>query len=115
MKKLLGAILFVSSMTAGAQGVVAKGGSIDCGEWLDARKTKTAGYYEHYLLGLIDGMSLGRVVNIWAGKGGRITVAQYYYWMDTYCEKNPLQMTVSGAYDFANEMSDGYYTKKMQR
>ena len=103
------------SMAAGAQGIVAQGGSIDCGKWLSARKMQTANYYEHYLLGLIDGLALGRSVNVWAGKGGRVTTEQFYFWIDAYCEKNPLDMTVTAAFSFADEMSDGLFKKKAQR
>ena len=108
-------IILVFSMNAGAQGITAKGGSLDCGKWLDARKTQTAANYEHYLLGLIDGMAFGRAVDVWAGKGGHITQVQFYYWMDAYCEKNPLDFAVTATFNFANEMSDGLYKKKMQR
>lgn len=79
------------------------------------RKTQTATNYEYYLLGLIDGMAFGRAVDVWAGKGGHITQVQFYYWMDAYCEKNPLDFAVTATFNFANEMSDGLYKKKMQR
>lgn len=97
---------------ASAQGVMTQGGSVDCGKWLTARKSKTANYYEHYLLGIVDGLALGRWVDVWAGKGGRVTSEQLYFWMDGYCEKNPLDMMVTGAFDFADEMSQGVFKNK---
>lgn len=115
MKKVLSLIILVCCLSAGAQGVGTKGGSIDCGKWLSARKSQTANYYEHYLLGLVDGLALGRWVDVWNGKGGRITSEQFYYWIDAYCEKNPLSMTITGAFNFADEMSDGLFKKKATR
>ena len=102
------------SMTAGAEGILLKGGSVDCGKWLNARKLQTAKYYEHYLFGVVDGLALGNGINVWAGKGGRVTQEQFYYWMDAYCQKNPLDFTVTGAWEFADEMSEGSFKKKAQ-
>lgn len=107
--------LLLSSITASAQGIETKGGNVDCGKWLSARKSNTASYYEHYLLGYIDGLAVGRWVDVWAGKGGRVTSEQFYYWMDAYCEKKPLDMTLTGAFNFADEMSDGIFKKKARK
>lgn len=79
MKKLLSVFFLAFCLSAGAQGIGTKGGSIDCGKWLSARKSETANYYESYLLGLVDGLALGRWVDIWSGKGGRVTREQFYY------------------------------------
>lgn len=108
-------MLLMSSVTAGAQGVMTNGGTMDCGKWLSARKSMTANYYEHYLLGIVDGLALGRWVDVWAGKGGQVTTEQFYYWMDAYCEKNPLDMTITGAVNFADEMSNGVFKKKAKK
>lgn len=98
-----------------AQGVLMQGGSLDCGTWLSARKSNTANHFEHYLLGAIDGLALGRLVDVWGGKGGRVTREQFYYWMDNYCEKNPLDMTITAAVNFADEMSNGVFKTKAKR
>ncbi len=113
--KLLIFLLVIISISASAQGVIVKGGSIDCGKWLTARKTNTANYYEYYLLGIVDGLALGRAVDIWTGKNGRITSEQFYYWLDSYCEKNPLNMTITGAFNFADEMTAGEFNSKARR
>ncbi len=115
LKKLLVLLMVLSSLGANAQGVVAMGGIVDCGKWLEARKNNIANYYEHYLLGLVDGFALGRVLDVWSGKGGRVTKEQFYFWMDNYCQKNPLNMTVTGAAAFANEMTDGAFNQKVKK
>ena len=114
-KILIVLLIFTGSITATAQGVMAYGGNVDCGKWLSARKSNTANYYENYLLGLVDGLAIGRWVDVWAGKGGRVTSEQLYYWMDSYCEKKPLDMTITGAVNFADEMSGGVYKKKASK
>lgn len=86
--------------------------AINCGDWLKVRKANTAAFFEYSLIGLIDGLALGRGVEIWRANGIPVTRDQLYYWMDAYCQKNPLSMVITGAYVFANERSYGLFDKR---
>lgn len=41
----------------------------DCGEWLKARKLKRSSPYEAHLVGLLSGMAIGRMIDIWKAHG----------------------------------------------
>ena len=89
-------------------------GVVDCGKWSSARKTNSAQYLEHVLVGTINGMSLGGGIEIWAGTdGSKISREQLYLWMDGWCQKNPLENIVGGAWYFANERTKGAYEKRL--
>lgn len=101
-------LLFVS--TAQSQQIMLYG-VIDCGQWLKARKDGAAQYYEYNLLGLINGLQMGRKISIWNYNGTKITAEQFYFWMDNYCSKNPLSSTITGAGVFANEVTNSEFNK----
>jgi len=65
-------------------------GTLDCGEWVAARKAAMAQYYEHYLLGVLNGLSMGRRVDIWRIQDNKMSREQAYLWMHNYCQSNPL-------------------------
>jgi hypothetical protein len=84
-------------------------GWIDCGTWLESRKSNTSKILEEHMVGMINGMSLGSGVEIWGRPGSKVSRDQFLFWMDNYCQKNPLSSTVAGAIDFADEVSWGEY------
>lgn len=101
------------SVTAFAQessGVVIDG-HVDCGEWLSARKVSSASHFETFLIGIVNGLALGRVIDIWDAGGLRVSREQLFYWMDAYCEKAPLSNVISGAFGFADERTNGQFTE----
>lgn len=78
-------------------------GMVDCGLWRDARKKDSAAVLEGYLVGLINGMAVASQTEIWKAKGISVTESQVYYWMDGFCEKNPLKDVIQGAFEFKRE------------
>lgn len=111
MKRIFILLFFLAVNSIYAQGVAVQG-HLDCGRWLEARKNSNSKHFEHYLLGFVNGLALGRMVDIWNAKGTTISNEQLYYWMDNYCNKNPLNSAITGSFDFANEMTNGEYNKK---
>ena len=109
-------VLFISTIVS-AQSILVAGTQVDCGTWISARKNNTSSHYEHYLLGLLNGLALGRGVEVWQRKNTSTTVTtvQFYYWMDAYCQKNPLEGVMPGSLAFANEMSNGDFNKAYKK
>ena len=104
----------LSAAATNAQGVQTAA-ILDCGDWLDARKNAVSTTYEHYIIGLVDGLALGRAIDIWRPNNVRISRAQFYYWMDEYCKKNPLSNATTGSFRFADEVTSGEFTKKLKK
>ncbi len=111
MRKIFIFCLFLNLNLSHAQSIYVQG-TINCGLWLEARKNNNSVHFEHYVLGFVNGLALGRNVDIWRAKGMEISNEQLYYWMDNYCKNNPLKGVVIGAFDFANEMTNDEYRKK---
>lgn len=103
--------MFMSLPVFSAEGIWTQG-SINCGDWLNARKTNKADYLEHYLVGLVNGLALGRSVEIWHANGVNVTQDQFFYWMDAYCQKEPLSTPITGAGVFANERTNSLFEKR---
>lgn len=83
----------------------------DCGEWVKARKLKRSSPHEARLVGLLSGMAIGRMIDIWKAQGKPMTREQAYLWMDKYCESNPRSKVVIGAEELANERTNGEYRR----
>ena len=83
----------------------------DCAEWTKARKLKRASPYEAHLVGLLSGMAVGRMVDVWRARGNPMTRDQAILWMDKYCEANPRAKVVVGAEELANERTNGEYRR----
>jgi len=86
----------------------------DCGEWVKARKLKRSSPHEARLVGLIDGMAIGRVIEIWKAQGNPMSKEQAYLWMDKYCQSNPLSLVVTGADVLADERTNGAYNRQLK-
>ena len=71
-------------------------GISDCGEWAVARKTNLAMALEHYVIGVLNGMSFATQKEFWQAKGVRISREAAYLWMDNYCQSHPFE-TILGA------------------
>ncbi len=83
----------------------------DCGDWVKARKLKRATPYEAHLVGLLSGMAIGRMIDVWKAQGNPMTRDQAILWMDKYCEANPRAKVVIGAEELANERTNGEYRR----
>jgi hypothetical protein len=71
-------ILILTTGQANSQGAVHIEGIVDCGEWVKARTDAQAGYLEHYLIGLINGLTLGRNLEFWHANGSRLSREAVY-------------------------------------
>lgn len=83
----------------------------DCGEWVKARKLKRSSPHEARLIGMLDGMAVGRMIDIWKAQGKSMSKEQVYVWMDSYCQANPQSRIVVGAEELANENTMGEYRR----
>ena len=90
-------------------------GSVDCGMWIDARSKNNAVALESFTVGLVNGLSIGSVLNIWSAKGVAVSQSQLNFWMDEYCKKNPLSGIFQGANVFADEMTNGKFSKQLKK
>ena len=100
MKKALFVALAVMMLLvngpAKAQGVTVDR-TLDCGMWIKARNEKLSGSFELYLIGLINGLTLGHMWEFWKkGSSTSLNRESVYIWMDSYCRDNPLKDVESG-------------------
>lgn len=101
--------------TTYAQVGVVQQNSVNCGLWLKGRQTNAAQYLEHFLTGTVNGMAMGAWIEIWRGTSGvLVSPEQLYFWMDGWCQKNPLTSTEEGAFAFANERTNGAYGNRLK-
>ena len=90
-------------------------GTIDCGSWVKARKENRAEYFEHFVIGFVNGLALGRFVEIWQADGIKVTRDQVHLWMDKFCADNPLNSVTAGAMQLANERTRGEFGKALRK
>lgn len=86
-------------------------GKLDCAGWVEGRAQGNAVPIEHYTQGLLNGLAMGRGVEIWKGQGQQISPKQAFLWMDKYCRDNPLSHVMTGAYALANEKTAGGFNR----
>ena len=107
MKKLLLIVILMCTNAVYAQTVIQTQSSVDCGLWVNSRKTNSAIVLESYLIGTVNGLALGASIDIWRGTNKLlVSTEQFYLWMDNWCQKNPLKETLEGVFDFANERTN---------
>jgi hypothetical protein len=72
--------------------------------------TKAEVFFEAYVLGYLDGFSMGRHSEFWKADGRLISDEAVYLWLDEHCKANPLQAIQSGLFvlftDRANDTSN---------
>ena len=110
MKKYFTIFLILISCAANSQDLSIEG-QLDCGKWLDARKRNSASVLEHYIIGTVNGVTIGSGLEIWSAGGIRTTRSQLYYWMDAYCTKNPLNDVFPGVIEFVDEKTKGAWKR----
>ena len=111
MKRIVIVVFLLFGYPLFAQGVWLEG-ELDCGEWLTARKQDKAQFFEHYIVGVVNGLAAGRSREIWRAAGIKISREQLYFWMDSYCQKNPLSDVISGTVKFSDERTNEEFSKK---
>lgn len=94
-----GACLAAAAMLAcgSARAAVVIEGVVDCRDWLEGRANHTAENLEHYVLGLLNGLTLGRGKEFWRAGGSKFSPTQAYGWIDDYCRANPMHQVMTGA------------------
>lgn len=98
---------------AAAQGIFLKG-TVDCGRWIKAREEKISEVLEGYVQGTINGLALGRSVEIWKGDGIEVSVDQAFLWLDNYCRQNPLQDVMPGLIKFSDERTSKRFSTALR-
>ena len=114
MKRTLATIIFFTSTITNAQSIFIEG-TANCGTWLEARTAKMAGNLESFVLGNVNGLAVGRLIDIWRFKKSNVSREQLYFWMDEYCRKNALKGILEGSLSFADEMTNGEFGKAQQK
>ena len=77
-------------------------GALDCGTWLEARRAGLV-RAEGWLVGVLNGVTIGSGIEFWQAGDGMITNDQLFYWMDKYCRENPLNDVMDGVGKLFNE------------
>ncbi len=114
MKKYAAILLMLLTISAKGQELSIEG-QLDCGKWLDARKQNSAVVLENYIIGVVNGMTIGSGIEIWTARGVKTTRSQLYYWMDAYCTKNPLNDVFPGVIEFVDEKTKGAWKRSVKK
>src|SRR2546425_748369 len=100
--------LSLEGLAKPALAVLTRGaGSSGCGEWVEARRSGTAGTpasinMEGWLLGFLSGAAYS------SGKDTlrNTDASSLFLWMDNYCKANPLKKVMDGAQELDFELED---------
>jgi hypothetical protein len=86
-----------------ATAVALMGGST-CAEWAEDRRiaSSLSRRSEAWLRGLLNGFAFAADKEFW-DSGDGLTNDQVFFWMDRYCDENPLKRVVHGAITLMNE------------
>ena len=63
-------------------------GSVDCGKWLDARRSNASMMLEQTVVGYFNGLAMGTNFDVWM-KPKKISASQLFYMVDNDCKKSP--------------------------
>jgi hypothetical protein len=84
-----------STTLAGQKGIYVEG-QLDCGQWIDARTKGSSMAYENYVIGVLNGLALGHMIEFWRADGRSVSRESVYLWLDQYCRQHPLDEVVAG-------------------
>ena len=96
-------------------GVAYISGNADCGMWLKARSEGRAAALEHYLVGFLDGMVMGMIIEFWRIGDDTISRDQVFFWMDKFCRDKPLGKVSWGAWRLFGERGHEQIEKRLKR
>jgi hypothetical protein len=85
-----------------AQQVSVAGGSTECAVWVEARAARNAEVLEHFVLGCLNGLSLGTGKEFWHSNSVPISRQSVFAAIDDYCRTNPTGMVVTGSIQLFN-------------
>lgn len=115
MKKIFLVIITILMMNISNATGVKMEGSVDCGMWVEGRKSKRSQLLEAYVMGKVDGLAEGAWIDIWRSNERNISRDQLYLWLDQYCNKKPLDSMLNGIWEFSNEVTGDEYKKKHEK
>lgn len=107
-------LVLMSQAHAATDGYIAVHGGIDCGRWTKARTEQTSIALESYILGMANGLALGRRVDFWRYSDSNLSEDQVYYWLDNYCRENPLKSALTGLMVLFDEVTQGAFSRALQ-
>lgn len=73
-----------------------------CADWAKSRSNGTSFPIEQFFNGMLDGLAVASRQDLWRSPY-TIETKQAHYWLDRYCEREPLNNVVSGALALATE------------
>lgn len=76
---------------------------MDCGRWATARKHDGADIWEGYVVGFLNGLSLGHDEEFWHAGNAPISRDAVFLWLDKYCDMNPLGLLTNGTIELFNQ------------
>lgn len=89
--------LVTSSANAEIDPLIYTQAFVSCERWQEVRAPKSSFTTESYLVGLLDGMSVGSKSEFWRAKPNHLATEQVLVWMDVYCGRNPTDTVLDGA------------------
>lgn len=92
------------SLAESSQRIMIKG-ELDCGQWVAARNSDQSKVYGGFVIGMLNGLALGRATEFWTINGATISTDAVYLWMDNYCQTNPLSMVATGVVSLYDQRS----------
>ena len=107
MNKFVFVFFTVFAATSGvrAQGIWIESGWT-CADWAQARFDRNAYALEQHVVGTLNGIAIGAYRDFWREKTA-IDSRQAFFWMDNFCEKNPLDKLLSGVFSLVSERLGG--------
>lgn len=92
-------VIFLSTNLLGSQAnaAVTLSEGPTCATWAEAQSGGgwLKAVSQAHLMGFVNGVALGADLNFWI-EGGEITNDQVFFWMDRYCDNNPLKDVTDG-------------------
>lgn len=107
---LLSLPLLVSFQPRTSAQITAEGG-VDCATWVMGRKENRAVVLESFLIGVLNGMSMGSRIEFWSTGGNELKREQVFLWMDNYCQRSPLKGLYAGAIEMINERTNDAWNR----
>lgn len=84
------ALLWAMPLQAAEPHSVSTMWQVDCGQWVTGRAEARSLPNERFVIGLLDGLSLGHFVEFWKANGASTSPDAVFLWLDNYCKAHPL-------------------------
>lgn len=79
---------------------------VDCGRWAKDRKLDKADILEAFVIGYLNGLSLGHGEEFWNAGHAPISRDAVFLWLDKYCDMNPLNYLSDGVDELFNQRAE---------